>query len=106
MAAAAIGPGNIAMTRDHAVGAVAPCARHRPVLPAAAAAFAQDAAADPAATAGKPDAAAVPDQIQVTAQRRVENIQDVPVSVSTVSGEKLDVLNRAAPTCASCPRAW
>ena len=41
---------------------------------------------------GKPDAAAVLDQIQVTAQRRVENIQDVPVSVSTVSGEKLDVL--------------
>lgn len=32
------------------------------------------------------------DNVQVTAQRRVENIQDVPVSVSTVSGETLDVL--------------
>ena len=32
------------------------------------------------------------DAVQVTAQRKVENIQDVPVSISTVSGEKLDVL--------------
>ncbi|KAF1708999.1 TonB-dependent receptor [Pseudoxanthomonas sacheonensis] len=32
------------------------------------------------------------DAVQVTAQRRVENIQDVPVSISTVSSEKLDVL--------------
>jgi iron complex outermembrane receptor protein len=32
------------------------------------------------------------DTVQVTAQRKVENIQDVPVSVSTVSGEKLDAL--------------
>ncbi|HEX5664423.1 MAG TPA: TonB-dependent receptor, partial [Xanthomonadaceae bacterium] len=36
--------------------------------------------------------AATLDTVQVTAQRRVENIQDVPVSISTVSGEKLDVL--------------
>jgi iron complex outermembrane receptor protein len=36
--------------------------------------------------------AGVLDTIQVTAERRVENIQDVPVSVSTVSGEQLDVL--------------
>lgn len=36
--------------------------------------------------------AAVLDKIEVTADRRVENIQDVPVSVSTVSGENLDVL--------------
>ena len=32
------------------------------------------------------------DAVQVTAQRRVENIQDVPVSISSVSAEKLDVL--------------
>lgn len=36
--------------------------------------------------------AATLDAVQVTAQRKVENIQDVPVSISTVSGEKLDVL--------------
>lgn len=36
--------------------------------------------------------AAVLDKVQVTADRRVENIQDVPVSASTVSGENLDVL--------------
>ena len=36
--------------------------------------------------------AATLDTVQVTAQRRVENIQDVPVSISTVSGEKLDTL--------------
>ncbi|RZA35379.1 MAG: TonB-dependent receptor [Lysobacteraceae bacterium] len=32
------------------------------------------------------------DAVQVTAQRRVENIKDVPVSISTLSSEKLDVL--------------
>ena len=32
------------------------------------------------------------DAIEVTAQRRVENIRDVPVSISTLSSEKLDVL--------------
>lgn len=31
--------------------------------------------------------------VTVTAERRAENIKDVPSSVSTVSGEKLDVLN-------------
>ena len=31
-------------------------------------------------------------QVTVTAQRRSENIKDVPVSVSTIKGEKLDVL--------------
>lgn len=36
--------------------------------------------------------AVVLDKVQVTADRRVENLQDVPVSVSTISGENLDVL--------------
>ena len=31
------------------------------------------------------------DAVEVTAQRRVENIQDVPVSISTLSSEKIDV---------------
>ncbi len=54
-------------------------------------------AAEPAPVAQDADAqadtrAATLDAVQVTAQRRVENIQDVPVSISTVSGEKLDAL--------------
>ena len=40
--------------------------------------------------------AGVLDTIQVTAERRVENLQDVPVSVSTVSGENLDVIASGA----------
>ena len=31
--------------------------------------------------------------VTVTAERRTENIKDVPSSISTISGEKLDVLN-------------
>jgi iron complex outermembrane receptor protein len=50
-------------------------------------AFAQETA-DTAPT----EEAATLDTIEVTAQRRVENVQDVPVSISTVGGEKLDVL--------------
>ena len=34
--------------------------------------------------------AATLDAVKVTAARKVENIQDVPVSISTVSDEKLD----------------
>jgi len=46
--------------------------------------FAQDAA-----TTASP---ATLDAVQVTAQRRVENIQDVPVSITTLDAEKLGVL--------------
>ena len=66
------------------------------LLPLAAAA--QDAPApepaqDPATTQADAQArAATLDTVEVTAQRRVENIQDVPVSISTVGGEKLDAL--------------
>ncbi|RZA29063.1 MAG: Plug domain-containing protein, partial [Lysobacteraceae bacterium] len=52
-------------------------------------AFAQDPA--PAAPAQESVATTL-DTVEVTAQRRVENIQDVPVSISTISSEKLDVL--------------
>ena len=51
--------------------------------------LAQDA---PAPEAPAQPSATTLDTVEVTAQRRVENIQDVPVSVSTVSGEKLDAL--------------
>ena len=47
-------------------------------------AFAQDA--------GAPAAGVLP-TVTVTAERRTENIKDVPSSISTLSGEKLDVLN-------------
>ncbi|WP_348756756.1 TonB-dependent receptor plug domain-containing protein, partial [uncultured Aquincola sp.] len=33
------------------------------------------------------------ESVTVTAERRAENIKDVPSSVSTISGETLDVLN-------------
>lgn len=46
----------------------------------------------PAAWAQAPAAATTLDDVIVTAQRREENIQDVPVAVSTLSDEKLDVL--------------
>ena len=51
-------------------------------------AFAQD----PAPAAPSTSEATTLDAVQVTAQRRVENIKDVPVSISTLSSEKLDVL--------------
>lgn len=58
------------------------------ILPAHAA-LAQEA---PATEAQAQQSATTLDTVQVTAQRKVENIQDVPVSVSTVSGEKLEAL--------------
>jgi iron complex outermembrane recepter protein len=50
---------------------------------------AQQAAATPAASteAGKLDS------VTVTAERRAENIKNVPIAVTTLGGEKLDVLN-------------
>ena len=54
------------------------------MLPAQAA-FAQDAQ-----TTSTPSATTL-DTVQVTAQRKVENLQDVPVSVSTINAQELDV---------------
>ena len=51
-------------------------------------AFAQDA------TTPADKEAATLDTVRVTAQRKVENIQDVPVSISTINGEQLGVLSR------------
>lgn len=50
-------------------------------------------AAVAAQTAYAQETAGVLDTIQVTAERRVENLQDVPVSVSTVSGEILNAIS-------------
>ncbi len=58
-------------------------------LGASSAALAQQSA--PAVPA--PAERSVLDPVTVTAERRSENIKDVPISISTVSGEKLDVLN-------------
>src|SRR5690606_31615180 len=58
------------------------------------AAFAQDAP-EPAGAGQDPDPAkqaATLDAVEVTAQRRVENVQDVPVSISTVNGAQLEAL--------------
>ena len=56
------------------------------------AAFAQsETTRSEAAQADAPDPTTL-DTVQVTASRRVENIQDVPMAITTVDGEKLDVL--------------
>ena len=49
-------------------------------------------AAPPDAAASAPEAGKLP-TVTVTAERRRENIRDVPSSVSTISGELLDVIN-------------
>jgi iron complex outermembrane receptor protein len=52
----------------------------------------EQAAQTPAEPQAGSERAATLDTVQVTAQRRVENIQDVPVSISAIDNEKLDVL--------------
>jgi iron complex outermembrane receptor protein len=60
----------------------------------------EPAASEPAAAAPAPAPAAPAAPVEtrletvvVTAERRAENIKNVPISISTLSGEKLDVLN-------------
>ncbi len=61
--------------------------------PAASAASAAEAAPPLAATpASAPESGKLPPVI-VTAERRSENAKDVPMAITTLSGEKLDVLN-------------
>lgn len=60
------------------------------MLPAQAA-LAQDAQTATPATSAEAQAKTL-DAVQVTAQRKVENLQDVPVSVTTINTETLDVL--------------
>ncbi|GAP38238.1 TonB-dependent receptor [Piscinibacter sakaiensis] len=70
-------------------------ARRRPGARAAAAALAALAAAAQAQDT-RPAPPATPgtlERVTVTAERRSEDIKDVPSAVSTLSGEKLDVIN-------------
>jgi iron complex outermembrane recepter protein len=68
----------------------------RPLIPALAACFVPlhvmaQAAAPAAAPASAPEATQLA-PVMVTAERRTENAKNVPSSISTLSGEKLDVL--------------
>ncbi|WP_407354138.1 TonB-dependent receptor [Luteimonas sp. R10] len=74
-------PCNAALPLSRLLAAAVALALASPVL-------AQSLQDDPA----QPPSATTLDAVEVTAQRRVENIQDVPVSITAVSGEKLDVL--------------
>jgi outer membrane receptor protein involved in Fe transport len=65
-----------------------------------AAAEGQDAASTaqaPATTKGQLET------VIVTAQRRAENIKDVPMAIATLKGDKLDVLTSGGQTSVSCP---
>ena len=57
----------------------------------AAPAWPQQDAPAPAAAASQPEGVKLA-PVMVTAERRIENIQQVPMAISTLSGEKLDVL--------------
>jgi iron complex outermembrane receptor protein len=59
------------------------------------AALAQEAAAEE--TASDRPLAVMIEEIVVTAQRREENIQDVPVAVTALGGEELEILTTGAP---------
>ena len=51
-----------------------------------------------------PEWKAMVGEITVTAQKIEQDIQDVPMSVSTLSGEDLEIISRRARrTCGSCP---
>lgn len=56
-------------------------------------AFAQQAAEPAAPAASAPAEAGKLETVTVTAERRTENIKNVPMSISTLKGEKLDVIN-------------
>jgi iron complex outermembrane recepter protein len=73
----------------------------RPLMLALSAAFAplhvalaqtSEASPPPAAAASAAEPAKLP-TVTVTAERRSENAKDVPMAISTLSGEKLDILN-------------
>lgn len=54
---------------------------------------AQEAAADQAAATSEPDPASTLDEIVVTARKRTENLRDVPVAITAISGEQLQTKN-------------
>src|SRR6188474_2436965 len=57
------------------------------------AAIAVLAAAVAAGSASAEDAASTIDELVVTAQKRAENVQDVPLSITAVKGETLEALH-------------
>ena len=63
-------------------------------------------AQDAATTTAEKEAATL-DTVEVTAQRKVENIQDVPVSITSIDAMPRSCMCSApaATTSASCPRA-
>ncbi|UXH78209.1 TonB-dependent receptor [Roseateles amylovorans] len=65
----------------------------RPALREAALAVSLAVLAWPALAQDAPKDKSQLDTVTITAERRVENIKDVPNAVSQISGEKLDVLN-------------
>jgi iron complex outermembrane recepter protein len=81
---------------SHRAPAAAPYARVRPLAMSIALAFAGSAAHGQAAAPAQAASAAEAGKLQtvtVTAQRITEDVKAVPISVSTIGGEALDVLN-------------
>ncbi len=73
---------------------LSPKARHLPLIAAIALAWPMSHVLAQTTAAPKPEAGKL-ETVNVTAERRSENIKDVPSAVSTISGEKLDVINSA-----------
>jgi iron complex outermembrane receptor protein len=69
---------------------IAPLAVSAIALPADSAPAAPAASAESAGAAAAPNSKAESGEIVVTARRRQERLQDVPVAVSVVSGDKIE----------------
>src|SRR5579862_10054393 len=83
-------------TRHAAARSITPQARVKPLAMLIALAFAGTAAHGQAAAPADAASAAEAGKLQtvtVTAERITEDVKSVPISVSTIGGEALDVLN-------------